>query len=367
MGAYLDFMNFAFLCRSKPASRNLRVAVIGAGPAGLAATGYLVCRGFEVDVFDKQPLPGGMMVFAIPPWRIPKQRVLEGVKRLEEVFGVRFYTRTKVFAGEVRHEEGDMLVEKSVPLEQVVNDYHAVLISTGTWESKIPRLPGVGSEGVVSALDYLYRVRVFELGFTASPPPRPRRAVVIGGGYSAIDAAEQASRMGADATIVYRRTVREAPAGVYEVERVKREGVDFVELASPVEVVAENGRAKGVRFQRMRLGPPDESGRPQPVPVEGADFVLEADLVIFATGEAPTPPVSRSEDVLRKLGLSLKKDGSISVNRIYQTSNPKVFAAGDVVTGPSRVGPAVRSGLYAGRFVENWLETQLVKAPLTAR
>jgi glutamate synthase (NADPH/NADH) small chain len=367
MGVRLDYMDFAFLCLEKPASRNLRVAVVGAGPAGLAAAGYLACRGFEVNVFDKQPLPGGLMVFAIPPWRIPKNRVLEGARRLEDKFGVKFTLRSKVYTGEARREEGDELVEKNISLEDVLNEHNAVLVATGTWESKIPKIPGVGSRGVLPALDFLYKVRVYELGLTAEPPPMARRAVVIGGGYTAIDAAEQVARQGGEAVIAYRRTVREAPAGLFEVERAKREGIEFMELVSPVEVVAENGLVKGVKLQRMRLGPPDETGRPQPIPIEGSEFVVEADLVLFATGEAPTPPVRRAEEDLKRLGLTLRKDGAIVVNRIYQSGNPKIFAAGDVVAGPSRIGPAVKSGLYAARFMENWLETQLLKAPLTAR
>ncbi|WP_440059445.1 FAD-dependent oxidoreductase [Thermogladius sp. 4427co] len=363
----LDYVNFAFMCSDKPPSKGLKVAVIGSGPAGLSAAGYLACHGYEVDVYDKQPLPGGLMIFAIPPWRIPRSRILDGVKLLEERFGIVFHYKTKVFEGGMKIEEGDEFIEKTVSLEEVLTNYHAVLIATGTWESKIPRLPGVDSKGVFSALEFLYRHRVYEIGLSSHPPPVGKKVVVVGGGYSAIDAAEQAARFGGDVVIAYRRTVREAPAGLFEIERLKREGVEFMELVSPIEVVVDNGTAKGLKLQKMKLGPPDETGRPQPVPIEGSTLIIEADTVIFATGEVPTPPLSKSEDIVKKLGIALKKDSSIQVNRINQTGNPKIFAAGDVVNGPTRIGPAVRSGLYTARFIDNWLQTQLLKTPLTAR
>ncbi len=356
------YMKFTFLCKEKPPSNNVKVAVIGAGPAGLVATGYLVCRGYDVDVYDKLPLAGGLMVFAIPPWRIPREHVLDGVKELEEVFNVKFILKTKVFTGGKRVDEGDVFVEKSVPLEQIIENYHAVLLTTGTWRSRVPRIPGVDAEGVYTALEYVYEHRVYELGLVDKPPHIGRRVVVIGGGYSAIDAAEQALHDGSETYLVYRRTVREAPAGLYEFEKVKRIGVEVIELASPVEVIVEDGRVNGVKFQRMRLGPPDESGRPKPIPIPGSEFVLEADMVVFATGERATPPIdTESEEVLKKLGLSVTRWGTLVVNELMQTGNPKVFAAGDVVNGPSKVGSAIGSGLKAARSLDNWVKASLQK------
>ncbi|ADV64380.1 FAD-dependent oxidoreductase [Desulfurococcus mucosus] len=356
-------MNFAFMCKEKTGSTNIKVAVIGAGPAGLAAAGYLACQGYSVDVYDKLPHPGGLMVFAIPPWRIPRSRVLEGVRDLEKRLGVRFITRTKVYASpEPAHEEGDGFVEKTLSLEEIVGSYDLVLLSTGTWRSKIPRIPGSDAKGVESALEYVHGFRLYELGLAASKPFPGKRVVVVGGGYSAIDAAEQAVREGAEAYLVYRRTVKEAPAGLFEVERVKRLGVEFMELVSPVEIISENGAVKAVKLQRMQLGPPDETGRPQPIPVPGSEIVVEADRVVFATGETPTPPLPQSEEYMGRLGIKLKKDGSIVVNQIMQTGNPKVFAAGDVVHGPSKVGPAIRSGFYAARYMHNWIQVRLATA-----
>ncbi len=347
-----NYMNFAFMCREKPPPINARVAVVGAGPAGLGATGFLACQGYEVDVYDKQPLPGGLMLFAIPPWRIPPERVLNGVKRLEEVFGVKFVLKTKIYAGEPAHEEGDVFAEKHVNLEDLIGNYDMVLLATGTWSSKVPKIPGVKSEGVVSALEYLYEWRIYELGYSSKKPRHAKKVVVVGAGYSAVDAAERALKQGAETYVVYRRTAKEAPAGIYEIEKLKRNGATFIELASPLEVIVENGTARAVRFQKMKLGPPDETGRPAPVPVPGEEFTIEADLVVFATGESATPPLSTS--AASKLGIAISKHGTIEVNKIMQTGNPKVFAAGDVVHGPSRIGPALKSGLFAARFMHNW-------------
>lgn len=347
-----NYVRFAFMCREKTTSLKARVAVIGAGPAGLSAAGFLACMGYEIDIYDKLPLPGGLMIFGIPSWRIPPQRVLDGARELEEKFNVKYILKTKVYTGSHIHEEGDDYVEKHVDLQDLIDKYDLVLVATGTWRSKIPKLPGTDAKGVTTALEYLYRWKLYELKLVQSKPETGRNVVVIGAGYSAVDAAEVAARNGAEVNVVYRRTIQEAPAGVYEIERLRGEGISFTELASPVEIIAENGVVKAVKFQRMKLGEPDETGRPRPVPIPGSEFTIEADTVIFATGESPTPPLS--QDIADKLGLKIGKDGSILVNNIMQTSIKKLFAAGDVVTGPSRIGPAVRNGLQAARFMHNW-------------
>ncbi|MCD6488606.1 MAG: FAD-dependent oxidoreductase [Desulfurococcales archaeon] len=353
-------MRFAFLCKEKPSSSRGKVAVIGAGPAGLAATGYLVCQGYDVDIYDKQPLPGGLMIFAIPPWRIPRERVLEGIKVLKENFGVKFLLRTKVFAGKPRHDEGDDFVEKNIPLEEIVNNYDAVIITTGAWRSRVPRLPGADADGVLTALEYVYKHRIYELGFSDKKPVTEGKVVVIGGGYSAVDAAEQAIRDRADEVhLVYRRTIKYAPAGVYEMERIRAMGVEIKELISPLEIITEDNKVKGIKCQRMKLGKPDRSGRPRPEPIPGSEFIMDADLVIFATGELSTPPVSlEDKEALQKLGIELDKWGCVVVDERYQSSNPKIFVAGDVVTGPSKIGSAVASGLRAACNLDMFLRAR---------
>ncbi|MCY0868459.1 MAG: FAD-dependent oxidoreductase [Desulfurococcus sp.] len=356
-----DYMNFGFHCREKPRENGLRVAVVGAGPAGLSAAGYLACNGYSIDVYDKLPVPGGLIVHAIPPWRIPVERVLGGIKDLEERLGVKFITKVKVYSGsEPRRDEGDEFAERTVGLEEIVDNYDLVLISTGTWLSKIPRIPGSSARGVESALSYVHKFKLYELGLINHKPEAGRRVLVVGGGYSAIDAAEWALRSKAEVYVAYRRTLREAPAGVYEMERIRRMGAEIIELASPIEVIVEKDSVKAVKLQRMQLGPPDETGRPKPIPVPGSEFTIEADVVVFATGESPTPPLQQAVDYMNKLGVKLDKDGRIIVDEMMRTGNPKIFAAGDVVTGPSKIGPAIKSGLYAARFMHNL--TQVKKA-----
>lgn len=358
----INYMKFAFMCKERGKPNNLNIAIIGAGPAGLVASGYLSCRGYNVDVYDKQPLAGGLITFAIPPWRISRENVMKGIEELRDKYNVNFILKTKVYTGKQRHEEGDDFVEKQVSLEELINKYDAILITTGTWTSRIPSIQGVDAKGVYTAVEYLYRHRIYELGLTSEKPPIGRRVVVIGGGYSAVDSAEQALRDGAESYLIYRRTIKEAPAGIFEIRRIEREGVNFMELASPLEIVVKNGVVKGVKFQKMKLGPPDETGRPRPIPIPGSEFIIEADIIVFATGERATPPVNPEDtEALNKLGIKLTKWNTIEVNEIMQTSNPKIFAAGDVVNGPSRIGPAIRSALYASKYLDNWLQARLSK------
>ena len=347
-------MKFAFLCKARGKARG-KVAIIGSGPAGLAAAGYLACQGYEVDVYDKLPTAGGMLTFVIPSYRIPRESVMEGVKELEEKFGVKFYFRTKVFHGaSSRHEEGDDFVERVADLQDIVNNYDAVLIATGTWLSKKMDIPGEDARNVVSALEFMYRWAVYEQRLSSERPPFGRRIVVIGGGLSAVDAAETALLRGAEEVyMVYRRTVREAPAGEFEIRRLVREGVNWIELAAPTKIIVENGVAKAVEFVKMRLGEPDESGRPRPIPVPGSEFQIEADLIIAAIGEAPTPPLESEWN-----NIKLDKHGGIVVNNRFQTGLEKVFAAGDVVTGPSMIGKAFGSGLRAARYMAQYLRSR---------
>lgn len=362
-------MRFAFMCREKLGNAGSRVAIVGAGPAGLGAAGYLSCRGYEVEVYDKLPLPGGLMVFAIPPWRISKDAVLSGAKELEESLGVKFILKTKVYLGDrIRRDEGDDFVERIMSLDKLIDEYDAVIIATGTWESKLPKLPGVESRGVTTALAYLYKHRIYELGLTSRRPEDGKRVVVIGGGYSAIDAAEQALNNGSYPYLVYRRTIKEAPAGVYEFMKAVSAGINVIELASPIEIVAEGGIVKGVKFQRMKLGSLDETGRPKPIPVPGSEFFIEADTVIFATGEAATPPFNIDEEgILNRLKIRVFKEGNIEVLKEDSSINQKVYVAGDVARGPSRIGPALGMGLQVARKVDYILQARAGKLALVAR
>lgn len=351
-------MKYTFLCKGKKPAVTGRgtVAVIGAGPAGLAAAGALACNGYDVDVYDKLLYPGGLMTFAIPPYRVPREHVEEGVEDLKQNFGVNFRLGVKVFCNEeVRHDEGDAFVHGVVDLRDLVEDYDGVIITTGTWRSRRLWIPGEWSEGVFSALEYLFRIWTYEQKLSTVPPPNPQKVVVIGGGLSAIDATEESLRRGIkEVYLVYRRTADYAPAGKSEIERMKKLGAKFIELAQPVEVLRERGRITGVKFVRMKLGEPDSSGRPRPIPIEGSEFVIEADALIAAIGELPTPPVEKE-----CLGIKTDKRGRILVDENYNAGHPKIYAAGDVRVGPSKIGTALSDGMKAAlAFHRNFMKSK---------
>ncbi len=338
-------MKFAFLCKEKGSEGRGKVAIVGAGPAGLAAAGYLVCKGYDVEVFDKLPLPGGLMTFAIPSYRIRLATVLEGVEDLKKNFGVQFHLSTKVMCGK-RHDEGDGFAKNETQLSDLVNEFDAVLIATGTWQSRKMKIPGEDAEGVETALEYLFKVRAYEYGLMPEPPV-PRRVIVVGGGLSAVDAAEVSLERGSEVVyLMYRRSIQQAPAGVYEIKRLIRKGVKWMELANPTRIITENGKVKAVEAIRMKLGEPDASGRPRPEPIPGSEFLVEVDAVIEAIGEYSTPPIGEG---CSELGIKVDRKGRIAVDENFRTGHPKVFAAGDVVTGPSKIGDASLLGLRAAR------------------
>ncbi|MCX8185310.1 MAG: FAD-dependent oxidoreductase [Sulfolobales archaeon] len=352
-------MKFAFLCQQKPGLSRQKIAVVGAGPAGLTAAGYLVCRGHEVDIYDKLPIPGGMMTFAIPKYRIPLDSIMEGVEELRDRFGVKLNLSTKVTCGE-RHDEGDELAVNTVDMLKLVENYDATLISTGTWRSRKLGIPGDDAKNVMSALEFLLDIHMEELGLRASHLGSFKKVVVIGGGLSAVDAAEESILKGAsEVYLVYRRTIKEAPAGEYEIRRLSRLGVNWIELAAPKSVTIENGVARGVVFQRMKLGEPDESGRPRPIPVPGSEFEVEADIVAAAIGEIPTPPIASE---CGGIGKHVGKDGKIAVDKSFRIPGTNIFAAGDVVTGPSKIGQAVGQGLRAAKEIDRFLSVKVLVA-----
>ncbi len=353
-----DAVKFTFMCKQQatvPGRGKLKVAIIGGGPAGLSAAGFLVCQGYDVYVYEKNPLAGGLMLFAIPSERIPPENVLEGIEELKDKYNVNFITRTKIYGNsKPREEEGDKLVEKIISLKDIVDNHEAVLITTGTWQSRRLNCPGEKGPDVYTALEFLYELRIYEKGFVHHKPKLGNRVIVVGGGLSAVDAAFEALKSGAKEVIMaYRRTIKEAPAGVHEIRKLISKGVKWMELISPKEIVRENGRVRAVVFQKMRLGEPDESGRRRPIPIPGSEVVLEADTVIEAIGEIPTPPFENGY-----LGLKHDSKYRIIVDEHYRTSNPKVFAAGDVVSGPSMIGPAIRSGLFAAKSIHLYLSAK---------
>ncbi len=348
-------MKFSFLCKNKPPQSGRRIAIIGAGPAGLTAAGYLVCKGHHVDIYDKLPEPGGLMLFVIPEFRIPVERVRLGAKELEEEFEVNYYPRTKVMEGD-REDEGDEFYERRIALSELIKKYDAVLIATGIWNVRRIGIPGDNLKGILSPLELLFWIKGRELGYIPDervPDLEGKRVGIIGAGLTAVDTAFECNRLGANVTIFYRRTIREAPAGAYEINLLRNRGVRWMELVTPKRVIGENGRLRAVELLRTRLGEPDASGRRRPIPIEGSEFQVELDYLVFAIGMVSTPPANGNGI------LAVDRRGRIAVDSRHMTSIEGVFAAGDVVNGPTKVGRAIKDGLYTAVAIDRWLRGEL--------
>ncbi|MFQ9985184.1 MAG: NADPH-dependent glutamate synthase, partial [Lachnospiraceae bacterium] len=269
---------------AQPGSSNgKKVAVIGSGPAGLTCAGDLAKAGYEVTIFEALHEPGGVLVYGIPEFRLPKEDVvkpeIENVKKL----GVRIET--------------NVIIGKSITIDQLFDEegYDAVFIGSGAGLPKFMGIPGENANGVFSANEYLTRsnlMKAFDDSYD-TPIVAGKKVAVVGGGNVAMDAARTALRLGAEVHIVYRRSEEELPARVEEVHHAKEEGIIFDLLTNPVEILTdENGWVKGMTCIRMELGEPDESGRRRPVPVEGSEFTLDLDTVIMSLGTSPNPLIS---------------------------------------------------------------------------
>lgn len=334
-------MKFARKCRPGEDIKKTgkKVAIIGAGPAGLAAAGELVCVGHEVHVYDMLPEPGGLLVFGIPEFRIPKKGVRQGINELKEI-GVVFHQNTKV--------------GKDIDLEDIIKEFDAVLIATGTWKSRKLNVPGEELEGVMSALEFIVDFHLHKYGYLEHEPRFQGTVLVVGGGLTAVDACYIAKEAGAEKILLYYRRTRDvAPAGAKEFEKLENSGVEVNELTQPIEFIAGEGqRVAAVKAIRMKLGEPDSSGRPRPVPIEGSEFIREITAALIAAGEIATPPFENG-----KYGIELTKWNTIKTDKKYRTTRKGVFAAGDVITGPSLIGPAMAGGRRAASAIIEYLET----------
>ncbi len=346
-------MRFILHCRPEKIEKTgFKIAIIGSGPAGLVASGYLACMGHEVHVYDRLPEPGGLMMFAIPSERIPKQSIRVGVEELKKV-GVHFYVRTKVIS-DGYEVVGDDIVEKTVNFEDIVNNYDAVLIATGTWRCRRLGIPGEELEGTYTALDFLYRRRLEELGYEVRKKYKiGKKIAIIGAGLAAIDVAYELLKMKVEnVMILYRRTINEAPAGRDEIRKLISRGVRFIELVGINKIIGKD-KVEALELIKMKLTDKvDKRGRRMFEPIPGTEHYLEVDNVVLAVGEEPTPPF-RGECC----GIRLRSDGTIEVDDRFRTSRFKVFAAGDVVTGPSRIGNALKTGLEAAKNIHKFLTT----------
>ena len=322
-----------------------KVAVIGSGPAGLTCAGDLARMGYDVTIFEALHKAGGVLVYGIPEFRLPKDAVVE--KEIENVkaLGVKIET--------------DVVIGKSVTVDGLMKDegFDAVFIGSGAGLPRFMNIPGEQAMGVFSANEYLTRSNLMKAFREDSRTPimRAKKAVVVGGGNVAMDAARTALRLGAEVHIVYRRSEAELPARKEEVEHAKQEGIIFDLLTNPVEIHAdENGWVKGITCIRMELGEPDASGRRSPVPVEGSEFYIECDAVIMSLGTSPNPLISSTTE-----GLDINRRKCIVADEANgQTSKPGVFAGGDAVTGAATVILAMGAGKAAAKGIDEYLSNQ---------
>jgi glutamate synthase (NADPH/NADH) small chain len=327
-------MNFNFLCPGPAAPSGLSVGVIGAGPSGLAAAGHLSCLGYQAEVYDKLPKPGGLMLFGIPGHRIPRGRITDATRRMEREHGVIFHPQTKICcSAPMFEEEGDHFCKEVLGLKELVMRHDAIIICTGSWKSRRMGIEGEGLAGVHSGLEFLFPIRAarYASARVKAPDVAGRDVVVVGAGHSAVDAAHGAHHLGAQSVVVlYRRTAAEAPCGAFEIERLKEMGVIFVERATPLRVLGSE-RAEGLEAS-----------------VNGEVKTFPAGVVVAAIGEIATPPFAK------ELGLEEVRKGE--VHWLHMTAIENVFVAGDALTGPSKIGKAVYSGLRAARSLANWLD-----------
>ncbi|HJB17762.1 MAG TPA: NADPH-dependent glutamate synthase [Candidatus Bariatricus faecipullorum] len=318
-----------------------KVAVIGSGPAGLTCAGDLAKLGYDVTVFEALHELGGVLVYGIPEFRLPKQKVV--AKEIEKVkeLGVKFET--------------NVVIGKSTTIDQLIEDegFEAVFIGSGAGLPKFMGIPGENANGVFSANEYLTRsnlMKAFDDSYD-TPIVAGKKVAVVGGGNVAMDAARTALRLGADVHIVYRRSEEELPARVEEVHHAKEEGVVFDLLTNPVEILEEDGQVTGIRCIRMELGEPDASGRRRPVPIEGSEFTMDVDTVIMSLGTSPNPLISSTTE-----GLETNKWKCIVAEEENgKTSKEGVYAGGDAVTGAATVILAMGAGKAGAKGIHEYL------------
>lgn len=323
----------------KPNGR--KVAVIGAGPAGLTCAGDLARRGYDVTIFEALHEPGGVLVYGIPEFRLPKEKVV--AKEVDNVRNLGVKIETDVVAGHALTVD-ELLGEEG---------FDAVFIGSGAGLPRFMNIPGELANGVLSANEYLTRnnlMRAYAGGDT--PIVHGKRCVVVGGGNVAMDSARTALRLGAETYIVYRRSMEELPARAEEVHHAQEEGIIFDLLTNPVEILEdEDGWVRGIRCIRMELGEPDESGRRRPIEIPGSEFEIACDEVIMALGTSPNPLIPSTTK-----GLDTNRRQCIIADEATgQTSKEGVFAGGDAVTGAATVILAMGAGKEAAKGIDDYL------------
>ena len=325
----------------KPQSNGIKVAVVGSGPSGLTCAGDLAKKGYEVTVFEAFHLAGGVLVYGIPEFRLPKSIVQKEIDTLIDL-GVKIET--------------NMVIGKVISVDELVKEYgfKAVFIGSGAGLPKFMNIPGENLNGVFSANEFLTRINLMKayLDGASTPIKHGKKVVVVGGGNVAMDAARCAKRLGGDVHIVYRRTLNELPARKEEVEHAMEEGIIFDLLANPVKINGdENGWVKSCTCIKMELGEPDASGRRSPVEIVGSEFDIDADVVIMALGTSPNPLIKSTTE-----GLEVNKRGGIITDENGLTSVEAVYAGGDAVTGAATVILAMGAGKTAAKAIDEYLK-----------
>ncbi len=326
----------------KAAPNGHKVAIVGSGPAGLACASDLAKMGYEVKIFEALHKPGGVLVYGIPEFRLPKERVVAQEIAKVEALGVEIET--------------DVIVGRTVTIDQLLDEegFAAVFIGSGAGLPYFMNIPGENLNGVLSANEFLTRANLMKAYDTDYDTPIfvGKQTVVVGGGNVAMDAVRTAKRLGSDAFIVYRRSEAELPARVEEVHHAKEEGIEFRMLTNPIEILGDaNGWVRAVKCIRMTLCEPDESGRCRPEEVPGSEFEIECQAVIMSLGTSPNPLIASTTE-----GLGTNRRGCLTADEWGATSRPGVFAGGDAVTGAATVILAMGAGRKAAEAMDKYIK-----------
>ena len=314
------------------------VACVGTGPASLAAAGDLAKKGYEVHLFEALHLPGGVLSYGIPEFRLPKKIVNHEIMLLSEL-GVFIHT--------------DVIVGKTYTVQQLLREFKAMFLGTGAGAPLLLGVPGENLNGILTANEFLIRVnlmKAYRFPEFDTPIKRGKEVVVVGAGNVAMDAARTAKRLGANVTIVYRRSRAEMPARAEEIEHAEEEGIHMKLLTNPIAFHGKDGWVQSAEVISMELGTPDERGRRRPIPIEGSNHEIPCDQVIVAIGTTPNPILKHSTP-----DLLVTSHGNIVVDEHYQTNIPGVFAGGDIVTGSATVIEALGAGKRAAIYMDEFI------------
>lgn len=333
----------AQLSHEKPASNGHKVAIVGSGPSGLTCAGDLAKAGYEVTIFEALHLAGGVLVYGIPEFRLPKAIVQKEIDSLKAL-GVTVQT--------------NVIIGKSLTVDELFEDgYEAIYIASGAGLPMFMHIPGENLKGVLSANEFLTRINLMKAYKEDADTPvrRGKKVAVVGGGNVAMDAARCAKRLGADEVyIIYRRSEKELPARKEEVEHAREEGIIFRFLTNPVEILADDDKSvKALKCVEMELGEPDASGRRRPIAKEGSEFLIDVDTVIMALGTTPNPLIKSTTK-----GLETNKKGCLVVDEKGLTSRAAVYAGGDAVTGSATVIKAMGAGKLGAKSIDEYLQNK---------